>query len=319
MRFLLRLAVVAAALFLPFAASAAGLPLSKKTIAFKDKDVDISISYPQTGNKVIDAVLTDYAKKSMAEFRTYQPDFADNEHQYMLETTYEIVRNDGHMLAVVFTIYADTGGAHPNSDYKTFNFLLPDGALVLLPEIVDGPRGIARVSQLAIAKLLHDIGSGPDALSDKDTITSGAGPLAENFRNYVWLPDALRIYFPPYQVAAYAAGPQQVTIPLSALRDVIRGNWRAPAASFDCGKAAAPIEKTICADAGLARLDRQVAEHYQSALHNVAYDPKQQEALRQVQRDWIAKRNRACTGPATATCLTKFYRDRLADLTKTTG
>jgi uncharacterized protein YecT (DUF1311 family) len=317
MRFLLRLAVAAMALLVPFAAGAA--TPGKKTVAFKDKDVDISISYPQTGNRVIDAALTDYANSSMADFRTYKPDFADHEHRYMMETTYEVARNDGHMFSVVFTIYADTGGAHPNTDYETFNFLLPDGALVLLPEIVDGPRGIARISQLAVARLLHDIGSGPDALSDKDSITSGAGPLAGNFRDFVWLPDALRIYFPPYQVAAYAAGPQQVTIPVNALRDVIRGNWRAPAASFDCARAASPVEKTICADAALARLDRQVAEHYQMALHNVAYDAKQQEALRQVQRDWIARRNRACTGPATAGCLTKFYRDRLADLTKTTG
>jgi hypothetical protein len=30
-------------------------------------------------------------------------------------------------------------------------------------------------------------------------------------------PDALTFFFPPYQVAAYAAGPQTVSIPLAQL------------------------------------------------------------------------------------------------------
>ena len=296
-------------------AAAAGLPLGKKTLAFKSRDYDISVAYPQTGNKAIDAVLAGYAAKSAAQFKSYKPDFANGDHQYTLDTTYEIARNDGRMFAVVFTEYTDTGGAHPNSDYRTFNFLLPDGAQVFLPEIVDGYRGLARVSELAVAGLVKSIATGPDAVSDKDTILMGTAPAADNFKDFVWLPDRLRILFPPYQVASYAAGPQETTIPLSALKDVMRPDWRAPAPSFDCRRAATPIEKAICADAALARLDRQTAEAYQSALRN-AYEPAAQERLRAEQRTWLAGRNKTCAGPAPGACLARLYRDRLAVLMK---
>ncbi len=47
-----------------------------------------------------------------------------------------------------------------------------------------------------------------------------------------------------------------------------------------------------------------------------AYEPTAQEQVRQGQRDWIAKRNKACGTGDTGACLTRFYRDRLAVLNK---
>ena len=143
----------------------------------------------------------------------------------------------------------------------------------------------------------------------------GTAPVADNFKDFIWLPGKLHLYFPAYQVASYAAGPQESLLPLGKLKDVIRPDWRAPAPSFDCAKAATGIEKAICANAALARLDRQVAETYQVVIRN-AFEPAAQEQVRQTQRDWVAKRNKACGGGDTGSCLTKFYRDRLAALNK---
>jgi hypothetical protein len=313
-----RRACVALLLLFPLglgAAYGAGLAVVEKSLVLKTKDLDLSIKYPQTGNKAIDAAMLDYAKHAAGEFKGYLKDKQASDSAYTLDTTYEVERNDGKMFAVVFTEYSDTGGAHPNSDYHTFDFLLPDGAQVFLPEIVDGSRGLERLSQLTIADLIKNIGTGPDAASDKDTISMGSGPYAENFRNFVWLPDKLHLYFPAYQVASYAAGPQELFLPLVPLKDVIRPDWRAPAASFDCAKAASAIEHAICADAGLARLDRQVAENYQSKLRN-AYEPGDKDKLKQVQRDWLEMRNKTCGGPSPGACLTKLYRARLDVLSK---
>jgi hypothetical protein len=304
------------AVLLPLAvASAAGLPVAKKALTLKNKRVDISIQYPQTGNGKIDAAIRRYADGSFRQFAASNPDDDGNTNAYTLETTYEVERNDGQVFAVLFTEYTDMGGAHPNSDYHTLDFLLPDGAQVFLPEIVEGPRGLKRVSELVTADLIKTIASGNEPMSDKDTIQQGTGPAADNFKDFVLLPDKIHFFFPPYQVAAYAAGPQESSIPLVRLKDALRPDWRAPAASFDCKKAASAIEHAICADAMLARLDRQTAEAYQVAIKN-AYEPAAQEKVRQEQRAWIAKRNAACGGGAPAPCLTKFYNDRLAALLK---
>ena len=300
-------------LLMPVAARAAGLPVAKKTVTIKNTDVEISIEYPQTRNKVIDATVFSYVKASVAQFEATAVDRRANEDPYTLETTYKIERNDGKLFAVVFGEYTFTGGAHPNSNTVTFNFLLPDGAQVFLPEIVDGARGVARVSRLAIATLVRTVGGGTEALTTKDMIVSGAGPLADNFKAFVWLPSELHIYFPPYQVAAYAAGPQEATIPLAQLKDDIRADWRAPAPSFDCRVASGTIEITICTDSALARLDRQVYEIGQIQLDSLSTTSEMQK-LMQAQRDWIALRDKRCVGAAPAPCLKKIYDGRLAAL-----
>ncbi len=298
------------------AASAAGLPIARKTFTLKNKQVDITLAYPVTGNKAIDATIQAYVHHAVDEFKGYGGDEQPGENAYTLDTDYSVERNDGKMFAVIFSSEMDTGGAHPNHGEDALNFTLPDGAQVFLPEIVDGARGIAAISRLATAELIRTIGTGAEPASDPETIKSGTTPIADNFKVFVWQPGKLHLYFPEYQVASYAAGPQEATIPLSALRDVIRPDWKAPAPSFDCKKAATPIEHTICGDAALARLDRQVAETYQVGLKN-AYEAPAQEKLRQSQRDWLAKRNKTCGGPGDiGSCLTKFYRDRLVTLNK---
>lgn len=301
--------------FTALPAAASRLHASKQMLVVRNRDVDISIEYPRTGNKAIDATLLAYAKDSVAQFKATAVDKQANENAYTLETTYKIERNDGKMFAVVFNEYTYTGGTHPNDNTVTFNFLLPGGAQVFLPEIVDGWRGIARISELAIAMLVNTVGSSPEPLTTKDTIVSGAGPVADNFKAFVWLPTKLHIYFPSYQVAAYAAGPQEVNIPLAQLRGVIRSDWRAPAPSFECKRARTRIETAICADASLARLDRQTAEAYQTKL-GYTFEPADKKKLRQSQRDWIVKRNDSCAGAALRDCLTKLYRVRLAEFRK---
>jgi len=296
-------------------AEASGLPVAKQTLVVKNRDVDISIKYPHTGNTAVDATLLTYAKDAVTAFKASAIEKQAGENAYTLETTYKVERNDAKMFAVVFGEYTYTGGAHPNSNTVTYNFLLPDGAQVFLPEIVDGSQGIARISSLAIATLVKTVGSGPEPLTTMEMIVSGAGPLAENFKAFVWLPDKLHIYFPPYQVAAYAAGAQEVVIPLAQLREVIRPDWRAPAPSFDCKKARTRIETAICADAMLARLDRQTAEVYQTKL-GYTFALADKEKLRQSQRDWIETRDKSCTGAMPGKCLAKVYRDRVMVLTR---
>ena len=52
-----------------------------------------------------------------------------------------------------------------------------------------------------------------------DMLRSGTAPEAENFSSFALTPEGIRIFFQPYQVAPWAAGPQVVDIPLDALAD----------------------------------------------------------------------------------------------------
>ena len=76
------------------------------------------------------------------------------------------------------------------------------------------------------------------------------------------------------------------------------------AASFDCGKATTAVEKMICADQELSKLDEEMAVAYAQAkgeMHDAPWFEAQQ-------RLWLRSRN--ICGPA-RTCLEESYRKRL--------
>ncbi len=87
--------------------------------------------------------------------------------------------------------------------------------------------------------------------------------------------------------------------------------WVLPvwAASFDCAKAQTRVERLICADPQLSRLDEEMAASYKVALQ----DQANAEAIKQAQRHWVRERN-ACSD---ADCVKTIYKRRLQAIQKT--
>ena len=77
------------------------------------------------------------------------------------------------------------------------------------------------------------------------------------------------------------------------------------AASFDCSKASTYVEREVCANSLLEKLDIALAQNYRGMLASDLGGSK--KALREEQLKWIAKRNK-CTNTK---CLIDTYRKRL--------
>ncbi|MBP6011464.1 MAG: DUF3298 domain-containing protein [Alphaproteobacteria bacterium] len=304
--------LIAAVLCVGFAAAAQAAPAGPQKMAIKEekKQYVLDVSYPRFGFAPIDRQIEAWAQDLAREFRETAKESAGEPQPWSAEISYEVPRNDAVMATVLFTYYSYTGGAHPNSTFETFNFFKSDGMKADLAEIFT-LRGIQRISDISIARLKQDLG-GPDGMSDMDWIKKGAGPNARNFAAYVLMPGELVIYFDPYQVAAYAAGPQEVHIPLSRLKDVMRPDPRVPAASFECANARSDVERAICSSRDLARLDRRLGEAYANKMV-WAVDEAHAKALREQQRAWLRTRD-ACRGPWMGKCLTQVYEKRIKQL-----
>lgn len=82
----------------------------------------------------------------------------------------------------------------------------------------------------------------------------------------------------------------------------------AVAAPIECSKAGNFVEKTICSDQELLRLDRHLDEYY-TAL--TASTPVSSAALRREQRQWLRMMRDPCTN---AVCLRSAYQYRIANL-----
>ncbi len=78
-------------------------------------------------------------------------------------------------------------------------------------------------------------------------------------------------------------------------------------ASFDCSKAASPVEKMICADGDLAGLDGQLGQLYKQSVSQ----GKNSDELKSQQMNWLRQVRNPCT---TVVCLANAYRQRISAL-----
>jgi uncharacterized protein YecT (DUF1311 family) len=86
---------------------------------------------------------------------------------------------------------------------------------------------------------------------------------------------------------------------------IVAGNL--DAASFDCAKAASEVEKIICSDDELSRLDESLSKAYLQALKRT--DIKEQTI--ESQKQWLKKVRNACQD---ADCLKEAYETRIWEL-----
>lgn len=83
------------------------------------------------------------------------------------------------------------------------------------------------------------------------------------------------------------------------------------AASFDCKKATTLVEKAVCANPKLSKLDDALGKAYTQALSRV----NDKASLQAEQKDWLAKIRNPCR---TEHCIQEVYQIRLAELTADT-
>jgi uncharacterized protein len=96
-----------------------------------------------------------------------------------------------------------------------------------------------------------------------------------------------------------------VLLCLAALTETSR------AASFDCAKAATPVEKMVCGDSALSKADEALAQAYAAALAATL----DTHTLRTDQVEWIGRRNKLTT----VVRLLESYQHRIEDLTTQAG
>ena len=85
------------------------------------------------------------------------------------------------------------------------------------------------------------------------------------------------------------------------------------AASFDCDKASRDLDKAICSNPKLSKLDEDMSSYYFKLKQTL--DRNAAGSLLKEQRIWLKKRNEACSSNSTE-CLIGLYRQRILELRK---
>ena len=93
---------------------------------------------------------------------------------------------------------------------------------------------------------------------------------------------------------------------LLVLLSILLAAEKVHAVSFDCGKVNNRVEKMICADADLSKLDDKITNVYR----RISSIRQESDVLRQAQNTWLQKRNRC----ADVACVRRAYWVRLQEL-----
>lgn len=233
-------ALFAAALFMtaalavtPVWAAEPGAPREDEaSITLREGDFDIDVRYPRLGQAAVDDDLARWAAHVVAAFRQglAEPDDAarpatgtsdPNAHHFVneLKVTYEVTRASARAeraVTVVFNVWTYTGGAHGNLDIITLSYDTASGTRLTLESLFADTEGaLALLAAYCYDELAESLG---DARVE-DMLRGGTSPDADNYASLALTPEGLRVYFPPYQVAPWSAGPQQVDVPLGVLID----------------------------------------------------------------------------------------------------
>jgi hypothetical protein len=130
--------------------------------------------------------------------------------------TYTLESPPGEVYSFKFVIstYID-GAAHPGTHSRTLTYDLYTGQQVQLEQLFKpGSPYLLLISEYCQAELSRrPIGF--------DQFATGADPTEANYGLWNITADGLLITFDEYQVAAYAAGPQEVVVPYAALQSAI--------------------------------------------------------------------------------------------------
>ncbi|HXG95095.1 MAG TPA: RsiV family protein [Blastocatellia bacterium] len=169
-------------------------------------------------NSLIASEIADF-KKSAADAES--PDPATST-ESGLTIDYEITFATSDLISVAFTSSPYfAGAAHPNQFTHVLNYDLKAGKPITLGSLFKpGANYLTTIANYCTAQLKKQLGS----LSDPDMIKEGASANRDNYRNWNIGRKGIEITFEPYQVAAYAAGPQLVIVRYSALKDLLNPN-----------------------------------------------------------------------------------------------
>lgn len=134
-----------------------------------------------------------------------------------LKIDYVVTLGQDGLLSVQYTESTYfTGAAHPNSVTFVTNYDLNKGKMLALANLFKpGVDYLKPISDYSLNVLKQHV---------QIIEAEGAAPKAENYNSWNLDEKGLMITFDPYQVAAYAYGPQRIFIPYSQLKSIIDTN-----------------------------------------------------------------------------------------------
>jgi len=221
----------------PSSTSTTGIVFKTETVEKKSTYAETKVSYPQLQSgfdpSVMEAfnlavassvhlVLDEY-EQAVADLSKDAPDTESYPWSYRLDVI--PIYDSATLINAVGSGSEYTGGAHPNAIYANTLFDVASQKTIPVADLfIDPKAALTFLSEKSIEKLKTQ--NEIMQFSEEEWIGRGAGEDWLNFQFSHFSSEGFVIEFPPYQVAAYAAGPQSVTCSMDEIRPLLKERYR---------------------------------------------------------------------------------------------
>ncbi len=176
-------------------------------------------------NQTLEGIVNTY-KKNLAENQPLTPisGLPLSADSNMLDVDYKVFHATPSLISIRFSIYTNFyGSAHPFTTFQSFNYDISQGKVLSLGDIFNSNHYLQFLATYIKEPLTKQLSTA--ASSPTEPFPEGLKPTSENFAIWNLTSDGLLLTFPPYQVAAYVFGPQEVTIPYIKIKSMLRLEW----------------------------------------------------------------------------------------------
>ncbi|MBI2612293.1 DUF3298 domain-containing protein [Candidatus Kaiserbacteria bacterium] len=188
------------------------LPGVQVATATEREDTDtftVDAKYPQFGIASIDADIKATVEGAVTEFKNDTaagpppPDSAVT--QYEFQSMFDLAYVGADVVSAKLVVSTYMGGAHSNAAIYGLNYNRETGNRLTLDDALSMVGlSLEEVAERAKTELNAKLGT--DIISPE-----GADPTPENYSTFIVSPDQVTFIFQVYQIAPYAAGPQEVS------------------------------------------------------------------------------------------------------------
>lgn len=193
-------------------------PYTVKTYTENQNDVSLDMAYPQftAETNVNQTVLSDVNKQLaaashsratalMQELATEEP------HSATVEERFAVTYNKGNYTSVLFQTVQNTGGAHPMTFRNGTIYDMTTGKIQTAADILKCEQ--KEVDKMVLDGFTAQINAKPE-LFYENALEELSQAIAHHSYNYYLTEDGLTFFFHPYDIAPYASGFQEFTVPL---------------------------------------------------------------------------------------------------------
>jgi len=188
----------------------------------------IKVNYPMAlteSNKYIEQVVDKYVDDTRKGFiKDYNDATAGTPafRTWALQIDAKTYDFSKDLVTVRLDAYVYTGGAHGGTAPSTYILDLKNQKELMFNDLfVANSKPLEKIAPLAAADLKKQLGD----MADEKWIGEGTAPKPENYSTYALSDKGLVLIFGQYQVAPYAAGILEVTIPFDALKGLIKPEY----------------------------------------------------------------------------------------------